>query len=86
MSNCRLYNNPERDCSAYPNCKSCVHNVVPLATIPMWRRAKAGRSFGKDTIVLYDGDPDPRLVKCAVNDCIYIHVDDLKKLPIDEQK
>ena len=47
----------------------------------MWRRAKAGRAFGKDTIVLYDNDPDARLVKCAVNDCYYIHIEDLKKLP-----
>lgn len=85
MNNCRLYKNPDIACSAYPNCGNCVYKKVD-AFIPMWRHAEAGRSFGKDTIVLYDGDPDPRLVRCAVNDCIYIHVDDLKKLPIDEQK
>ena len=50
----------------------------------MWRRAKAGRNFGKDTVVLNDGDPDARLVKCAVYDCLYIHVEDLKKLPIED--
>lgn len=46
-----------------------------------WRKAKAGRNFGKDTVVLYNGDPDARLVRCAIYDCIYIHVEDLLKLP-----
>ena len=96
MSKCLIYRDPEHQCSEYPvkcdNCHCqaneeggayvCREPVPPL----MWRHAKAGRSFGKDTIVIYDGDPDPRLVRCAVNDCVYIHVDDLKKLPIDEQK
>ena len=49
-----------------------------------WRRAKAGRNFGKDTIVIPDNDPDPRLVRCAVYDCKYIHVEDLLKLPVDD--
>lgn len=46
-----------------------------------WRKAKAGHNFGKDTVVLYNGDPDVRLVRCAVYDCIYIHIEDLLKLP-----
>ena len=49
-----------------------------------WRKAKAGKNFGKDTIVIYDGDPDARLVRCAVYDCKYIHVEDLLNLPVDE--
>lgn len=49
-----------------------------------WRRAKAGRAFGQDTLVIPDGDPDPRLVKCAVYDCKYIHVADLLKLPVED--
>lgn len=48
-----------------------------------WRRAKAGRNFGEDTLVISDGDPDARLVRCAVYDCIYISVNELKRLPID---
>lgn len=51
----------------------------------MWRRAKAGHNFGKDTVVIPDGDPDARLVRCAVHDCIYISVEDLKKLPIEKR-
>lgn len=47
----------------------------------VWRKAKAGHNFGKDTVVLYNGDPDARLVRCAIYDCIYIHVEDLLKLP-----
>lgn len=50
-----------------------------------WHKAKAGRAFGKDTIVLYDNDPDARLVKCAFNDCWYIYIDELKTLPKDEE-
>ena len=49
-----------------------------------WRKAKAGKNFGKDTVVIYDGDPDARLVRCAVYDCKYIHVEDLLNLPVDE--
>lgn len=49
-----------------------------------WRRAKAGKNFGKDTVVIYDGDPDTRLVRCAVYDCFYIHVDDLLQLPVEQ--
>lgn len=48
-----------------------------------WRRAKAGTNFGKDTVVVYDGDPDARLVRCAVHDCFYIHVEDLMELPTE---
>lgn len=51
----------------------------------MWRRAKAGHNFGKDTVVIPDGDPDARLVRCAVHDCIYISIEDLKKLPIESK-
>ena len=92
MSECFAYDFPERQCRTYPHgCDNCQWSTARQLKIGqsdalMWRRAKAGRSFGKDTIVLYDGDPDPRLVRSAVNDCIYIYVDDLKKLPIDEQK
>lgn len=49
-----------------------------------WKRAKAGRNFGKDTIVIPDGDTDARLVRCAVYDCIYIPVEDLMQFPIEE--
>lgn len=51
-----------------------------------WRRCKAGTAFKSDTIVIPDdpntNDRDPRLVRCAVWDSIYISVDDLRKLPI----
>ena len=50
----------------------------------VWRKAKAGHNFGKDTIVLYDGDPDARMVRCAVYDCKYIHVEDLLRLPVED--
>lgn len=49
-----------------------------------WKRAKAGRNFGKDTIIIPDGDKDARLVRCAVYDCIYILVEDLLQFPIEE--
>lgn len=51
-----------------------------------WRKCKAGYKFPSDAIVIPQGvpqDTDPRLVKCAVWDSIYILVEDLKKLPIE---
>lgn len=52
-----------------------------------WKKAKAGRKFSGDTIIIPVGtdDKDARLVRCAINDCIYIPVDELKKLPIDDE-
>ena len=49
-----------------------------------WKKAKAGRRFDGDTVVLYEGDPDARLSRCAINDCIYIPVDELRKLPVED--
>lgn len=71
------------------NCSNCVNfegavmgeRSIRCSFELRWRKAKAGKNFGKDTIVLYNGDPDARLVRCAVYDCIYIHVEDLLKLP-----
>lgn len=89
---CIAYNFPEHQCSDYPSeCKDCAWSTGRKAQTRqvgglMWRHAEAGRSFGKDTIVLYDGDPDARLVRCAVNDCIYISVDELKKLPVENEQ
>lgn len=53
-----------------------------------WRKCKAGYKFPSDAIVIPQDerttDTDPRLVRCAVWDSIYILVSDLKKLPIGE--
>lgn len=53
-----------------------------------WRKCKAGYKFPCDAIVIPQDerttDTDPRLVRCAVWDSIYILVSDLKKLPIEE--
>ena len=51
-----------------------------------WRKAKAGMNFKEDTIVIPIGceDKDPRLVRCAIYDSIYIRVSDLKKIPIED--
>jgi len=53
-----------------------------------WRKCKAGYKFPSDAIVIPQDerttDTDPRLVRCAVWDSIYILVSDLKKLPIEE--
>ena len=88
---CSIYEFPQHMCNGFPKqCKGCYWREDSSVTTkcvdngPVWRHAKAGRNFGKDTIVYYDGDPDPRLVKCAIHDCIYIHVNDLKNLPIEE--
>lgn len=54
----------------------------------MWRKCKAGYKFPSDAIVIPNDDRttdrDPRLVRCAVWDSIYILVSDLKNLPIEE--
>lgn len=49
-----------------------------------WKKAKAGKKFNGDTVVIYNNDMDARLVRCAINDCIYIPVEELKKLPIEQ--
>ena len=48
-----------------------------------WRTAKAGRNFGKDTLVIPidTQNSDARLCRCAVWDCYYISIEDLKLLP-----
>lgn len=80
-----LKGNYEILCKKYPDCINCSFYREPepetQSITITWRKAKAGHNFGKDTVVLYNGDPDARLVRCAVNDCIYIHVEDLLKLP-----
>lgn len=52
-----------------------------------WRKCKAGYKFPSDAIVIPNDerttDRDPRLVKCAVWDSIYILIEDLKTLPIE---
>lgn len=54
-----------------------------------WRKCKAGYKFPSDAIVIPDDDRttdrDPRLVRCAVWDSKYIMVDDLKKLPVNNE-
>ena len=40
---------------------------------------KAGFRFPADAVVLYDGDPDPRLSRCAIYDGHYLLVKDLEK-------
>ena len=53
----------------------------------VWRKCKAGCKFSGDAIVIPQDerttDRDPRLVRCAVWDSIYILVNDLKSLPIE---
>lgn len=44
-----------------------------------WKRMKAGFRFPADAVVLYDGDPDPRLSRCAIYDGHYLLVKDLEK-------
>ena len=46
-----------------------------------WKRMKMGYRFPADALVIYDGDPDPRLSRCAVYDGYYILVKDLYALP-----
>lgn len=83
MSGCQMYSCAS-NCPGYPHdCEKCGFHEGAVADI-RWHRAKAGHAFGKEAIVIYDGDPDPRLVKCAIYDCKYILVEDLKKLPADE--
>ena len=81
-----LKGNPELICNQYPCCDSCCYYQEPKEELKpvVWRRAKSGRNFGKDTVVLYDGDPDARMVRCAVYDCKYIHVEDLLRLPVED--
>ena len=68
-----------------------AHSILTLKTTgyPHWQKAKAGRNLGKDAIVIYDGDPDARLervsmVRCAINDCKFIYIEDLLNLPTEE--
>ena len=93
MSKCTIYDDPKHHCNGYPSrCEGCDWREGAAAPAPavMWHRAKAGRSLGKDAIVVYDGDPDARLervsmVKCAIHDCKYIYVEDLLKLPVENE-
>lgn len=54
----------------------------------VWRKCHAGYKFPSDAIVIPNDerttDTDPRLVRCAVWDSIYILVSDLKNLPSEE--
>lgn len=54
----------------------------------VWRKCKSGHKFQSDAIVIPNDerttDRDPRLVRCAIWDSIYILVSDLKNLPIKE--
>ena len=44
----------------------------------MWLFAKAGTKFPADALVFGTGeDKDPRIVRCAVNDCYYLVVSDI---------
>lgn len=43
-----------------------------------WKRMKMGYRFPSDALVLYDGDPDPRIARCAIYDGYYLLVEDLK--------
>lgn len=43
----------------------------------VWKRMKAGHRFPSEAVVMYDGDPDPRLSKCAVYDGYYLLVEEL---------
>ena len=66
-----------------------VYISQPEATNGLcWRKCHAGYRFPSDAIIIPDDkhttDRDPRLVRCAVWDSIYILVSDLKKLPIEE--
>lgn len=66
-----------------------VYIPQPEATNGLrWRKCQAGYKFPSDAIVIPQDerttDTDPRLVRCAVWDSIYILVSDLKKLPIEE--
>lgn len=81
-----LKGNFEIICRKYPDCINCSYYKEPEPEQKpiVWRKAKAGKNFGKDTVVINDGDPDARLVRCAVYDCKYIYVEDLLNLPVDE--
>lgn len=94
---CSIYEFPQHQCNGFPKqCRGCdwrEDNPVTTKCVDtglMWRRAKAGRALGKDAIVIYDGDPDARLercslVKCAIKDCRYIYIEDLLKLPTEDE-
>jgi len=76
-------------CRKYPDCGDCPFwGVKKTFTEVKWRKCKAGYKFPSDAIVIPQDerttDTDPRLVRCAVWDSIYILVSDLKKLPIGE--
>lgn len=51
--------------------------------IPVWRKASKGMNLGEDSVILYEGE-EARLGRVAINDCTYIHISELKKLPRHE--
>lgn len=86
---CTALKEPQKYCKKYPDCGDCPFwGVKKTLTEVKWRKCKAGYKFSSDAIVIPQDerttDTDPRLVRCAVWDSIYILVSDLKKLPIEE--
>ena len=95
-----IYCNLQYSCSLFAGDSECTHPIFAdknkkarkrkTQTINgiSWRKCKAGYKFPSDAIVVPQDerttDTDPRLVRCAVWDSIYILVSDLKKLPIEE--
>lgn len=51
--------------------------------VPVWKKASKGMNLGEDSVILYEGE-EARLGRVAINDCAYIHVSELKKLPHHE--
>lgn len=80
------YNFENNLCKGYVDCRN-VERPTDKKLELKWRKCKAGYKFPSDAIVIPQDsrteDTDPRLVRCAVWDSIYILVADLKKLPIE---
>ena len=57
---------------------------IAEANIPTWRTANAGKVLPSDSVIIYDGDPDPRFGKVAVKDGMFLpFVELINKLPME---
>lgn len=57
-----------------------------VESLPKWDFAKPGTKLPGASVIIYNEDPDPRMGTVAVEDCIYIPIADLNRLPLLEPK
>lgn len=57
-----------------------------LESLPKWDFAKPGTKLPGASVIIYNEDPNPRMGTVAVEDCIYIPIEDLNRLPLLEPK